>query len=217
MINNLLDKVDAMIIGGGMAYTFKKVVYGIEVCMYVCIYMYIHMYMSVCMSVCVCYFLFSYTAIMHDQIGDSLFDKDSAEVVKAAVAKAKANGVKLLLPVDYITADRFDESATVGAATDATGIPAGCQGLDCGPETNKLNREAILKAKTIIWNGYVGCCWLVGWLVVVVFLKTKIICAYFVTIWDTDRWECLNGKSLRLVLVQPWMLPLKPRQPVLLW
>ncbi|KAK9766837.1 phosphoglycerate kinase [Basidiobolus ranarum] len=119
LINNLLDKVDSMIIGGGMAYTFKKTLEGVE-------------------------------------IGDSLFDKAGAEIVKDLVEKAKKNNVKLYLPVDYITADKFDKDANTGYATDATGIPAGWQGLDCGEKSNDINRKAILEAKTILWNGPLG-------------------------------------------------------------
>jgi phosphoglycerate kinase len=76
LIENLLDQVDEMIIGGGMAYTFKKVCDGVE-------------------------------------IGDSLFDKKGAEIVKDLMVKAEKNGVKLHFPIDYITADSFSESATV--------------------------------------------------------------------------------------------------------
>jgi|JI10StandDraft_1071094.scaffolds.fasta_scaffold538624_2 phosphoglycerate kinase len=102
LIEHLLDVVDVMMIQGGMAFTFKKVVDGME-------------------------------------IGSSLFDKDGAAIVQGLVDKAKAKGVKLVFPVDYVTADRFAADATVGSATDATGIGAGLMGLDCGPASRALN------------------------------------------------------------------------------
>lgn len=119
IITNLLDKVDEMIIGGGMAFTFKKVLEGV-------------------------------------QIGSSLFDEAGAKIVHEIVEKAKAKGVKLHLPVDYVTADKFDASAKVGYATDATGIPDGHLGLDVGDKSIAIFKEAVLRAKTIMWNGPVG-------------------------------------------------------------
>src|SRR5688572_7065907 len=111
LINNLLDRVNEMIIGGGMAYTFKKICFGME-------------------------------------IGNSLFDKEGAKIVADLLKKAEAKGVKIHLPVDYVTGDKFGPDANVGAATDKTGIPAGWEGFDCGPETNKRNAEVIARAKT---------------------------------------------------------------------
>ena len=69
LIENLLDKVDSMIIGGGMAFTFQKVLNNME-------------------------------------IGGSLFDEDGAKIVPKLVEKAKAKGVKLVLPTDFVTADK---------------------------------------------------------------------------------------------------------------
>jgi phosphoglycerate kinase len=119
LIENLLDKVNVMIIGGGMAYTFKKIVFGME-------------------------------------IGKSLFDPEGAKIVQGLVEKAKAKGVKLVFPVDYVTGDKFGEDANVGAATDETGIPAALEGFDCGPKSRELFKETVLSAKTIVWNGPVG-------------------------------------------------------------
>ncbi len=120
LIDNLLDKVDALIICGGMAFTFKKTLYGVK-------------------------------------IGDSLFDEAGSKTVGQLVAKAEGRGVKLTLPVDYVTADRFAADAATGAATDAGGgIPDGWMGLDCGPESVRLYREAIDAAETILWNGPPG-------------------------------------------------------------
>jgi phosphoglycerate kinase len=70
--------------------------------------------------------------------------------------KAEEKNVKILFPVDYITADKFAPDAKTGYATDATGIPDGWMGLDCGEESNKLFREEVLKSKTIVWNGPCG-------------------------------------------------------------
>ena len=119
LIEALLDKVDAMILGGGMAYTFKKVVDGMA-------------------------------------IGGSLFDAEGAKIVEKLVAKAKQRGVALHFPVDYVIADAFSEDANVAAATDATGIKDGWQGLDCGPASQKLFRDVIRSAKTLVWNGPMG-------------------------------------------------------------
>lgn len=119
LIKNLLGKANEIIIGGGMAYTFKKVIDGMA-------------------------------------IGDSLFDPEGAKIVQQLADEAKARGVKLIFPVDYLCADKFDANAKTQPATDATGIPAGWMGLDAGPESIARYRAAILGAKTIIWNGPPG-------------------------------------------------------------
>jgi len=119
LINNLLDQVNEMIIGGGMAFTFLKVLNNME-------------------------------------IGSSLYDDEGATIVKDLMAKAEKNGVKMNLPVDFITGDKFDEKAAVGTATVASGIPAGWLGLDVGPESNKAFTEAVGRSKQIVWNGPVG-------------------------------------------------------------
>jgi phosphoglycerate kinase len=119
LIRNLIDKADEIIIGGGMAYTFKKVLNGME-------------------------------------IGDSLFDPEGAKIVGELVEKAKARGVSIVLPLDYVCADRFDPQASTRPADDSTGIPKGWMGLDAGPKSIALYRESILRAKTIIWNGPSG-------------------------------------------------------------
>jgi phosphoglycerate kinase len=119
LINNLLDKVDEMIIGGGMAFTFKKVAHGVS-------------------------------------IGDSLFDEEGAKIVKDILAKAEAKGVKIHLPVDYVAADKFDKDAETKLVTDAEGIPAGWRGLDVGPASTAAFTDAVLRAKTVVWNGPAG-------------------------------------------------------------
>jgi len=89
-------------------------------------------------------------------IGDSIFDPEGAKIVPELLAKAKAKGKTLHLPVDWITADKFAADAKTGSATLQSGIPAGWQGLDVGPETTKQFSATIARAKTIIWNGPPG-------------------------------------------------------------
>ena len=119
LIDNLLSKVNSLIICGGMAFTFKKTLDGVS-------------------------------------IGNSLFDEAGSKTVGDLVEKAKKNNVKLVLPVDYITGDKFDKDAKTGSATDKEGIPDGWMGLDCGPESIKLFKQTIDDAKTILWNGPPG-------------------------------------------------------------
>jgi len=119
LIENLLEKVNEMIIGGGMAFTFLKVIANME-------------------------------------IGNSLFDEPGSHIVQKLVEKAKAKGVALHLPVDFVIGDKFAEDATVGIATIESGIPAGHMGLDVGPKTTATFVEAVLRAKTIVWNGPPG-------------------------------------------------------------
>ncbi|KIW12815.1 phosphoglycerate kinase [Exophiala spinifera] len=119
LIDNLLDKVNSLIVCGGMAFTFKKTLEGVK-------------------------------------IGNSLFDQAGSEKCAELVEKAKKNNVKIILPVDYITADKFDKDAQTGTATDAEGVPDGWMGLDCGEESIKLYKQAIDDAQTILWNGPPG-------------------------------------------------------------
>ncbi len=119
LIRNLIGKADEIIIGGGMAYTFKKITLGME-------------------------------------IGDSLFDAAGAKLVPELVAAAQARGVKLVFPVDYVCADKFDPAANTRSADDASGIPPGWMGLDAGPKSIALFRNAVGRAQTIIWNGPTG-------------------------------------------------------------
>jgi phosphoglycerate kinase len=119
LINNLLDKADKIIIGGGMAYTFLKVNRGMA-------------------------------------IGSSLFDEVGAGIVAELEAKAKARGVELIFPVDFVCADGFSPDANTQPATLESGIPDGWQGLDAGPKSIELYHAAILASKTIVWNGPAG-------------------------------------------------------------
>ena len=117
VITNLLEKVDTLIIGGGMAYTFMKAQGG--------------------------------------SIGDSLVDDERLDLANELIAKAKAKGVNLLLPVDTKIADAF-EGYTAIKTCKAGEIPEGWQGLDIGPETVKLFSDAVKTAKTVVWNGPMG-------------------------------------------------------------
>jgi len=119
LIMNLLDKVDKIIVGGGMAYTFLKV--------------------SDSMS-----------------IGSSLYDEEGAKIVPDIMEKAKSKGVEIILPVDFVISSKFGEDGEIKSSTKAEGIADGFMGLDCGPESKKLNAEAVAASKTIIWNGPMG-------------------------------------------------------------
>jgi phosphoglycerate kinase len=123
VINRLLDKADTIIIGGGMAYTFRKLVQGIT-------------------------------------LGKSLYKPEWEPIAQAAIDKAKARGVKLLIPVDAMITDAFDFDAKKLGATKFTGvnesIPDGWEGVDIGPESVKLFADEVARAKTIVWNGPMG-------------------------------------------------------------
>jgi len=117
VINALLDKVDTLIIGGGMSYTFLK--------------------------------------SQGFTVGTSLLEEDRLDYAKEMIEKAKEKGVKLLLPVDNIVADRFSQDAAP-VVTEDENIQEGYMGLDIGPKTATLYQEAIKDAKTVIWNGPMG-------------------------------------------------------------
>jgi len=119
LIENLLDKVDEMIIGGGMAFTFLKEIHGTK-------------------------------------IGASLYDEAGAKIVPSLMAKAKEKNVQIHLPVDFITANKFDENAEVGDADMESGIPDGWLGLDIGPKTIDLFKAPIDRARIVVWNGPPG-------------------------------------------------------------
>jgi len=117
VIDNLLEKVDTLIIGGGMAYTFLKAG--------------------------------GYS------IGSSLVEEDKVEYAKDMMQKAEAKGVKFLLPVDHIVADKFSSEAEPVVTGDQN-IPDGYMGLDIGPKTCEIYKGSISTAKTIVWNGPMG-------------------------------------------------------------
>ncbi|SFR67267.1 phosphoglycerate kinase [Anaeromicropila populeti] len=119
VINNLLDKVDTLIIGGGMAYTFM--------------------------------------AAQGKAVGDSLLEEDYKEYALEMLDKAKEKGVNLLIPVDTVIADAFSNDANTNVVNKEEDIPDGWQGLDIGPKTQTLFADALKGAKTVVWNGPMGC------------------------------------------------------------
>ena len=121
VINNLLTKVDTLIIGGGMAYTFL-------------------------------------TAKGYN-VGKSLLDETKIDYCKDMMKKAEEKGVKLLLPIDTVIADAFPDPIDAPVETktvDADKIPADKEGLDIGEKTAKLFADAVMNAKTVVWNGPMG-------------------------------------------------------------
>jgi len=117
VIQNLMNKVDTLIIGGGMAFTFFKA-QGME-------------------------------------IGNSLLEADKVDLAKRILDEATKRNVSVLLPIDCVIADRFDNSANTKTVA-VNAIPVGWQGLDIGPESVKLFTEALRTARTVIWNGPMG-------------------------------------------------------------
>jgi len=117
VVDQLLDRVDALLIGGGMAYTFL--------------------------------------AAQGRKIGASKLEKERLDVAKAALAKAAARQVRLLLPVDHVAAASFSENAPP-ERIDGVDIPEGKLGLDVGPKTIAAFQKEIAGAKTVVWNGPLG-------------------------------------------------------------
>ena len=118
VIQNLTDKVDALLIGGGMAYTFLKA-RGMEV-------------------------------------GNSLLESDKIDLAQKLLGQAKARGIKFLLPVDHVVADKIAPDARTHIVAEGHAIPAGQMGLDIGPKTVALFSAQIEAASTIVWNGPMG-------------------------------------------------------------
>lgn len=96
--------------------------------------------------------IFTFYKAMGYEIGKSLLEEDKIELAKELIAEA---GTKLMLPVDVVCADKFENSAKISTYK-ADSIPADMIGMDIGPETIKLFRDELLKAKTIVWNGPMG-------------------------------------------------------------
>ena len=117
VIDNLLDKVDTLIIGGGMAFTFL--------------------------------------AAKGEEIGKSLFEEDYKQYAADMMKKAEEKGVKLMIPVDSVAADAFSNDADIKVCEG--GIPADYMGLDIGPKTAEMYADAVKEAKTVVWNGPMGC------------------------------------------------------------
>ncbi|NCB51618.1 MAG: phosphoglycerate kinase [Clostridia bacterium] len=117
VINNLLDKADTIIIGGGMAFTFIKA----KGC----------------------------------EIGNSLLEADKVDYAAEMMKKAAEKGVSLLLPEDVVIGREFSKD-TEHRTVDMCDIPADWMGMDIGPKTVALFKDAVIGAKTIIWNGPMG-------------------------------------------------------------
>ncbi|MFK0013975.1 phosphoglycerate kinase [Streptomyces sp. NPDC091027] len=94
------------------------------------------------------------------EVGISLLQKDQVDVVKEYMARAEANGVELVLPVDILASAEFPDLKTKAPAdftvVDADGIPADKEGLDIGPKTRELYASKIADAETVFWNGPLG-------------------------------------------------------------
>jgi phosphoglycerate kinase len=118
VIDNLLDKADAIIIGGGMAYTFLNA--------------------------------------QGQSTGKSLVETDKIDVAKAALEKAKAKGVRFLLPVDHVLADKFAPNAKTQTFSGKGAFPEEWMALDIGPKSIALFEDEIAEARTVIWNGPMG-------------------------------------------------------------
>ena len=118
VIDNLLDKVDTLIIGGGMAYTFM--------------------------------------AAHGEEVGKSLLEEDYKEYALKMEEKAKAKGVNLLIPIDTTVGDDFSNDCNIKVVGRGE-IPADWEGLDIGPKTAEMFANAVKDAKTVVWNGPMGC------------------------------------------------------------
>ncbi len=117
VIENLLEKVDTILIGGGMAYTFLKA--------------------------------------QGKEIGLSLLEEDKMDLSLELIEKAKAKGVRILLPIDGVIAQDISEDA-VTKVVDIDSIPKDWESLDIGPKTAEIFAEEVRNAKTVVWNGPMG-------------------------------------------------------------
>ncbi|MFT7589320.1 MAG: phosphoglycerate kinase [Limisphaerales bacterium] len=98
---------------------------------------------------------YTFAAAMGGKIGNSLVEEDRMETALAIIEKAKAKGVELLLPQDSLIADDFNNEAKL-KVSENNQIPDGWMGLDIGPKAIEAYRAAILRSKTILWNGPMG-------------------------------------------------------------
>ncbi len=117
VIQNLMNKVSTILIGGGMSYTFLK--------------------------------------SQGYEIGDSLLEEDKIETAREILKEAERKGIKILLPLDIVVADKFAEDANA-QVVDAKNIPGGWMGMDIGPKTIELFKNELKNAKTVFWNGPLG-------------------------------------------------------------
>lgn len=117
VLNTLIEKCDTILIGGGMAYTFKKA--------------------------------------QGFTIGDSIKEDDLIDTALEILKKAEEKGTKILLPLDNVVSDAFSADANTQVITE--NIPEKWMGMDIGPKTIEAFKEEVAKAKTIVWNGPMGC------------------------------------------------------------
>ncbi len=117
VIDNLIEKADKIIIGGGMMFTFLKA--------------------------------------MGHSIGTSLVEDDKLELASSLIEKAKLKNVELILPIDTVVAEKFDNDAKHFTVS-VSDIPEDMMGLDIGDESIKLFSEKLKNAKTVVWNGPMG-------------------------------------------------------------
>ncbi len=117
VITSLLEKVDTLLIGGGMMFTFLKA----EGC----------------------------------EIGKSILDADNVDLARKLMDSARQKGVKLMLPVDVVCAEEFDNNARTETCA-CNEMPKDMMGMDIGPVTGKMFGTEIMAAKTVIWNGPMG-------------------------------------------------------------
>lgn len=117
IVESLLNKVDSLIVGGAMAYTFLYA--------------------------------------MNFNVGDSKVEKEMVGEAQRLINLAQEKNVQLLLPVDHVVANNFENPTIVKNTVNPT-IPNGFMGMDIGKQTIKIFKKAIKKAKTVIWNGPMG-------------------------------------------------------------
>ena len=118
VIQNLLTKCDAILIGGGMAYTFLKA--------------------------------------QGHEVGKSLVEEDKLDLARQLLDQATQRGVRFLLPVDHVVADKLASDAKASSVKEGHSIPAGKMALDRGPSTIERFSAEIADASTIVWNGPMG-------------------------------------------------------------
>ena len=98
---------------------------------------------------------FTFIKALGGQIGNSLLEEDKQNLALEILEKAKAQNVKVYLPVDTIIADEFNNDADRREA-DIYDIPEGWMGMDAGPKSRDLFNDVILNSRTILWNGPIG-------------------------------------------------------------
>jgi phosphoglycerate kinase len=98
---------------------------------------------------------YTFLKVQGHTIGKSLFEEDFLETAKKFLDAAQRKGVEVILPIDHIVADGFDENAKPELVS-AIDIPDGKMALDIGPKTIELVKGRILGAKTVVWNGPPG-------------------------------------------------------------